>query len=102
MKRLFSVVFCLFVFVLSNAGALHCSENLAIQNEAGFIEIEPITFYFHFGSYFILGVTFLDWIYSRPGLVYGTAFMLRINGAKTSLCLSFLTVVPGVPRVQAS
>ena len=52
MKRLFSIVLCLLAFGLSNAGTLRCSENLTIQNEAGFIDIEPITFYFHYGSYF--------------------------------------------------
>jgi len=52
MKRLFSIVLCLLAFGLSNAGTLRCSENLTIQNEAGFIDIEPITFYFHHGSYF--------------------------------------------------
>ncbi len=52
MKRLFSIVLCLLAFGLSNVGTLRCSENLTIQNEAGFIDIEPITFYFHYGSYF--------------------------------------------------
>ncbi len=52
MKRLFSVVLCLFAFGFLDAGGLHGSEHLAIQNEAGFVDIEPITFYFHYGSYF--------------------------------------------------
>jgi hypothetical protein len=52
MKRLFSIVLCLLAIGFSNAGTLHGAENQAIQNEAGFIDIEPITFYFHYGSYF--------------------------------------------------
>jgi hypothetical protein len=52
MKRLFSVLLCLLAFGLLDAGDLYCSEDLAIQNEAGFIDIEPIAFYFHYGSYF--------------------------------------------------
>ncbi len=52
MKRRFSILLCLLAFGLLNAGGLHCSQNQAIQDEAGFIDIEPITFYFHYGSYF--------------------------------------------------
>jgi hypothetical protein len=52
MKRLFFVHFCLLTLALLNAGGLHCSQNQAILNEAGFIEIEPVTFFFHYGSYF--------------------------------------------------
>lgn len=52
MKRLFSVLLCLLAFCLFNTGSLHCSQHHNVQNEAGFIDIEPITFYFHYGSYF--------------------------------------------------
>ena len=52
MKRRLSVLLCLLAFGLLNAGGLHCLQKLAIHNEAGFIDIEPITFYFHYGSYF--------------------------------------------------
>lgn len=52
MKHLFSVVLCILALGLSNPGDLFCSEHLAIQDEAGFADIEPVTFYFHYGSYF--------------------------------------------------
>ena len=52
MKRLFSILLCLLVFGLSCTCTLQGSNIQAIQNEAGFIDIEPIHFYFHYGSYF--------------------------------------------------
>ena len=53
MKRHISVVLCLLVLGLYTADDLHCKENRqALQNEAGFITIEPITFYFYYGSHF--------------------------------------------------
>lgn len=55
MKCYISVVLCLLVLGLYVADDLHCKENRqALQNEAGFITIEPITFYFHYGSYFLV------------------------------------------------
>jgi hypothetical protein len=52
MKRSFSVVLCLLTLGLLDAGYLYCLEKQAIRNEAGFVDIEPVTFYFHYGSYF--------------------------------------------------
>jgi len=53
MKRYISFIVCLLVLGLSSTGILPCKETLqALQNEAGFTTIEPITFYFHYGSHF--------------------------------------------------
>jgi hypothetical protein len=52
MKRLFSIIFCLLVLTGFHAGDLYCSQSQTIQNEAGFMDIEPITFNFQYGSYF--------------------------------------------------
>jgi pimeloyl-ACP methyl ester carboxylesterase len=52
MKRLFSIVLCLLALGLLNSGALQSADIQAIRNEAGLIDIEPINFYFHYGSYF--------------------------------------------------
>jgi hypothetical protein len=53
MKRYLPVVLCLLVLGLSFADVLYCKEKLqSLQNEAGFVTLEPITFYFHYGSHF--------------------------------------------------
>lgn len=53
MKRIYSVVLCLFAFLLFNPTAVECKESIqALQNEAGFMAIEPITFSFDYGSHF--------------------------------------------------
>jgi hypothetical protein len=52
MKRLFFLILCLLALGSSNSGTLQSSKHLAIRNEAGFIDIEPIGFYFHYGSFF--------------------------------------------------
>jgi len=53
MKRCYSVVLCLFLMAIFIANPLHCkgTEQL-LKNEAGFMTIEPITFYFHYGDHF--------------------------------------------------
>lgn len=53
MKKLISVVLCLLILGLITPGVLRCNENIqSSPNEAGFVNIEPQTFYFHYGSYF--------------------------------------------------
>ncbi|MGD9347329.1 MAG: hypothetical protein PVH84_15795 [Candidatus Aminicenantes bacterium] len=52
MKRLFSVLLCILAVEFLFADGLRGAENQVLRNEAGFIDIEPITFYFHYGSYF--------------------------------------------------
>jgi len=53
MKRPIPLWLCMLSLILSPAGnsnsAPHAQE---IRNEAGFMTIEPISFYFHYGSYF--------------------------------------------------
>ena len=53
MKRPIPIWLCLFSLILSPAGKSN-STLLAqeIRNEAGFMTVEPISFYFHYGSYF--------------------------------------------------
>jgi len=52
MKRFFSGILCLFFLGLLLSGDIECKKDRqSIQNEAGFITIEPILFYFHYGSY---------------------------------------------------
>jgi hypothetical protein len=52
MKRFFSGILCLFFLGLLLSADIECKKNRqSIQNEAGFITIEPILFYFHYGSY---------------------------------------------------
>jgi hypothetical protein len=53
MKRIYSVILYLFLSVMFISNPLHCKETeQSRQNEAGFITIEPITFYFHYGDHF--------------------------------------------------
>jgi len=53
MKKYISVVLCLFILGFITPSILHCKENIqSSQNEAGFVNIEPQMFYFHYGSYF--------------------------------------------------
>ena len=53
MKRFFSVVLCLSILGFVTPGVLSCKESIQLtHNEAGFVNIEPQTFYFHYGSYF--------------------------------------------------
>ncbi len=52
MKRFFSILLCLFVLGVFTPDALNCKETRqALPDESGFISIEPITFYFHYGSH---------------------------------------------------
>lgn len=44
---------CLYVWQIVYVDCLQCKENIhPLQNKAGFITIEPQTFYFHYGSHF--------------------------------------------------
>jgi len=52
MKRHVSILSGLFLVCLTQAPSLPGALAQSMQNEAGFIAIEPITFYFHYGSYF--------------------------------------------------
>jgi pimeloyl-ACP methyl ester carboxylesterase len=53
MKKLISGVLFLFILGFVTPSVLHCKESIqSSQNEAGFVHIEPQTFYFHYGSYF--------------------------------------------------
>jgi len=53
MKRCNSVVSCIFLLAILIANPLHCKEiEQSLQNEADFMTIEPITFYFHYGDHF--------------------------------------------------
>ena len=52
MKRFFSIFLCLFVLGALTPDALKCKETKqAFPDESGYITIEPITFYFHYGSH---------------------------------------------------
>ena len=53
MKHRFPVVLYLFLSGIFFTPSLHCKETVQLlQNEAGFMTIEPITVSFHYGSYF--------------------------------------------------
>ncbi len=53
MKRPIPLCLCLLFLILSPVGNSNSAPRAqAIHNEAGFMTIEPISFYFHYGSYF--------------------------------------------------
>jgi hypothetical protein len=53
MKRIYPIILCLFLTALLISSPLHCKvTEQSLQNEAGFMTIEPITFYFHYGDHF--------------------------------------------------
>jgi len=53
MKRVYSVILCLFLLAILISSPLHCKETeQSLKNEAGFMTIEPIIFYFHYGDHF--------------------------------------------------
>jgi hypothetical protein len=53
MKRICSIILCLFLSAMLVSNPLHCKETKqSHQNEAGFMTIEPIIFYFHYGDHF--------------------------------------------------
>lgn len=52
MKRLMTVIFGLLVFLAFHSSDLCCAQGQPLQNEAGFMDIEPVTFHFQYGSYF--------------------------------------------------
>jgi hypothetical protein len=67
MKRVYSVVLCLFVVLLFNPAAVECKERIQVlQNEAGFTTIEPITFTFDYGSHF----SRLELVSSEASILY--------------------------------
>ena len=51
MKRFFLTFLCLLILGISMTHVVKSQEQ-SLQNEAAFVDIEPITFYFHYGSYF--------------------------------------------------
>ena len=51
MKRRLPVLLCLFLISLGLLPFFPEAGAQPLQNEAGYMDIEPITFYFHFGSY---------------------------------------------------
>lgn len=53
MKRIYPVILCLFLSAMFISSPLYCKETeQLLKNEAGFMTIEPIIFYFHYGDYF--------------------------------------------------